>query len=590
MPQKASSHFLPCLPLFLGVALYLLCLPWMELRGSDEAVFASIAREMVETGRYFQPAFQGQPAQVFPLYPWLVCLCAGFQTPGLLAVRLPAVLAVFGMAAQAFWVGRRHRDTRTGALAAAIVLTTFGAFRVGIYGQAETLHACLLSGAWLAWHGLGALGRRWRLAWAVSLGLVFLDVLCAGLRATLLFYLPLLLTRMPPRTRRLLRAREHLECLCVFALALYLWFTLVCPQPLTGWSALVGPLSSSAVPEGFFSHLLHFPLRCLRDLMPWSLFLWIPFCLALKPLEPAGSLCGFLRATILTLFLLHWFMPGYSSLMMLPVLPGLAAMISFNLPIVMHRQERGWKRINRALSWGTLLILLYCALHWMWVGLGRITFQGASLSTGVPALGWCVALLSLLLGGWVWLQGRQPTGEGVAWLTLGVRLAWIALVVLPSFLTMGDRQYAARKLLGQIPREEGPLEGEAVRVPPGEPLYLLPRQKAFPAQMFYMDHRVLRLRKGEPLPGKPLYLIAGRQPLFPGWRWKKLSGPVDFQMHRKLEPSPLLLDGKMLLPNFPGRHYVRRELTPQEFPPHALEYYEPLWMNLYQGDPEPMDW
>ena len=137
MPQKASSHFLPCLPLFLGVALYLLCLPWMELRGSDEAVFAAIAREMVETGRYFQPAFQGQPAQVFPLYPWLVCLCAGFQTPGLLAVRLPAVLAVFGMAAQAFWVGRRHRDTRTGALAAALVLPPFGAFRPGIYGPAE---------------------------------------------------------------------------------------------------------------------------------------------------------------------------------------------------------------------------------------------------------------------------------------------------------------------------------------------------------------------------------------------------------------------------------------------------------------------
>lgn len=588
MQNNSFSHKLLWLPVLLGALLYLLCLPWMELRGSDEAVFAAVAREMLETRKFFTPAFQGQPAQIFPLYPWLVCLCSGFQTPGVLSVRLPAVLSVFGLALEAFLVARRHRDAQAGSLAAAIVLTTFGAMRVGIYGQAETLHAFLLSSAWFAWHGLGVLERRWRLAWGCALGLVFLDVLSTGLRGILLFYLPLLLTSMPPRTRRLLRSREHLECLCCLALGLYLWFTLVCPQPLTGWYALVGPLSSSAVPEGFFSHLLHFPLRCLRDLMPWSLFLWIPFCLALKPLEPAGSLCGFLRAVILTLFLLHWFMPGYSSLMMLPVLPGLAVVMSFNLPIVLHRWERGWGKLLRFLSWFSLGLLCYCALHWMWVGLGRITFQGAE--RGVELLGWSLSLFSLALGSWVWWQARRPTGEGLVWLTLGVRLAWIALVVLPNFLTMGDRQYAARKLLGQIPREEGPREGEAVRVPPGESLYLLPRQKAFPAQMFYTDRRVLRLRKGEAMPRKTLYVISEQQPLFPGWRWKKLAGPVDFQMHRKLEPSPLLPEGKMLLPNFPGRHYVRRELTPQEFPPHALEYYEPYWMNLYQGEPEPMDW
>ena len=592
--SSSSKSLLWVLPL-LAAGLYLLCLPWVELRGSDETVFAAIAREMIESGDYLHPSFQGQSVQVFPLYPWLVCLFSGFQTPGVWAVRLPSVLAVFGMAAQAFLLARRHRDTHAGLLAAAIVLSTLGAFRVGILGQAETLHAFLLSGAWFAWHTLGVLDRRWRLAWGVALGLVTLDVLCTGLRGVFLFYLPLLFTTKPPRTRRLLRSREHLECLAGCALALYLWVTLVCPQPLTGWYAMVGPLSTSAAPEGFFAHLFHFPFRCLRDLLPWAFLVWVPFCLALRPLEPAGSLCGFLRATILTLFLCHWILPGYSSLMMLPVLPALAVTMSFNLPIVMHRQERGWGRVNRVLTTVTLLALLYGMLHWLWVALGRITFLGASEEWAqvLPALGIGIVFLLAFLAAWVWCLGRAPRAEGLLWNVLGLRVAWCALMLLPAFLTHGNREAAAMGLLGENSApvmQEGPKVECDAELPKDAVVYLLSEKHSFPAQMHYLGHRVERLRKGDPLGAGPIYVVAESQPLFPGWDWKKLSGPVDFQLHRKLVPSPLVPDWRMLTWSYPGRQYHREDVYPETVSPYVRKYFEPVRMNLYRGEKLPLGW
>lgn len=580
---KPNSFLLLSLMLMAGV-LYLACVPWAELRGSDESVLATVAREMVANRSFFRTTFQGENVGIFPLYPWLIALFHGVGLPDVFAVRMPAILSVLGMAALADRMARRHRDGQAGAMAALIVLTSFGAMRVGILGQTESLHAFLLSCAWFSWHNLGAMGRRWSAAWGVALGFVSLDVLTIGLRAILLFYLPYLFTAMPPRTRQMLRSNAHLQWLVVYALALYLWVTLVCPQPLFALNSLVGPLSASAVHEGFFHHFFFFPFRCLLDLMPWGLFLWMPFCLALRPLEPAGSLCGFLRTVVLSLFVFYWLLPDYSSLLMMPALPAMAVMISFNLPIILHRHERQWGRLLLVAGILASLMLFYAAAGWFWVAMGRITFANTDFAFSMTAFAWIVVAVALLTGVFFWCRGHRVDAARIAWAAAGMRVAYVALFVLPLFMTIGDRRYVARKILDHSRGKEVqqtelyPLPGEE------DTIYLYSEDSPFPAQMFYLNRPVHRLRKAEELPKeKEVFLVGARQPLFPGWNWEKVSGPVDFQVHRQLRPNARDVDWRMFLWNYPGRQYERTEMLDEDFPDYARKYYEPRLMNLYRG-------
>ncbi|GEM_PF-7009821 len=578
----------------LAVLLYVACMPWMELRGSDEAVYATIASEMARSHNFLQPTFHGQPVGVFPLYPWLVCLFSGFQQPGEIAVRLPSVLAIFGMALGAFLMARRHRDAHAGVLAALIVLTSFGAMRVGIVGQGEALHAALLSGAWFLWHTLGPIKRKWNTAWGVSLGLIFLDLFNVGLRGVILFYLPFLFTTMPPRTRRLLRSKEHLRWLVFFALASYLWVTLFCKQSLLGWNALVGPLSSSAAPEGFFHHLLFFPFQCFWDMLPWGLFLWMPFCLALRPLEPSGSICGFLRAAVLCIFVSYWLLPGHSSLLILAALPPMAVMIAFTLPIVMHRNEPFWRRFGYL---GTAVVsvgLFYAIVHWAWVAAKKIQFENWDAVRAFPEYGIAVVIVLLLLLVAVCVWGRRPNALGLAWLAAGMRVTWVVMVSLTAFLTLENRGFVARQLMEGVPEKadaaisvtsaSAPIVDVKEEIPEGCVLYFMAEHYSYPAQLFYTGHAIRRIQKGEQLPKEEeVILAAENQPVFPGWTWDKINGPVNFNLHREVVPSPLAVEPMMFTWKFSGLVYRRVEVISDKYPEYGRDYYLEKPYNLYRG-------
>ena len=82
----------------LSLALYLGTLMLPELSAGDEAVNAAVARDMVETGHVLKTSLYGQPVKYFPLYSWLVTLCSGFGPPSVFTLRLPAALALGGLA------------------------------------------------------------------------------------------------------------------------------------------------------------------------------------------------------------------------------------------------------------------------------------------------------------------------------------------------------------------------------------------------------------------------------------------------------------------------------------------------------------
>ena len=577
-PLKAIIFLFAFLALF-----HLACLPLSELRASDESIYAAIAGDMLQNGHYLQPHFDGVPCQSFVLYPWLTLLCSGFHLPTTVTVRLPALLSTFGLAILAGVIAARHRDRRAGWTAAMITLTCFATLRIGIVAQTETLHAFLLAAAWFWLYEYGPQKQRWQLAWGGALAMVFLDTLNVGIKAPILFYLPLLVTPMPPRMRRQLQHSAHIGWLVSFALLFYLWVQLICHQPVIGWNAFPG--NTAGGDESFLAHFLTFPIKCILYTMPWGVLVWTPFCLGLRPLEPPGSISGFLRALVICPFVCYWLLPGHSPLFLLCSLAPLAILISFHAQVVLHRYDLAYNRLMNFFGFLSIAAVLLCALFWLAVAAGRIQIMPA-IDALPPANLWLTALAIAVVSALVaWralttmLRGHQEFKA--AWIACAARFAYAAIALPLFFVTLQDRRYVAQLLRSELPPPgiaDAPLPEENFSTCQEEigTVYLLGSGSSYPAQMFYLGRPIKRISHlAEELPRNEevVYLLARSQPLLSDRSWTQLSPPVNMNLLREFH---LELQGAGL--DFNG--IITRRPTDN---PDLPRYQPPDFLRLYRG-------
>ena len=138
---------------------------------SDEAFYAQAGREMVETGDWVTPRYNGGYRFEKPvMFYWLVALAYLPAGAGEFAARLPSALAGLGLVLAAFACARRWYDDDTALLAGAVTATSFG--YVGWARQALpdlALAFFVTAATWAAFEALAvsrAAGgrRRWWLA------------------------------------------------------------------------------------------------------------------------------------------------------------------------------------------------------------------------------------------------------------------------------------------------------------------------------------------------------------------------------------------------------------------------------------------
>ncbi len=571
--------------LLFGVLIYLCALPFSELRATDEAVYAAVAQDMCENGNWLNPHFQGMPCKIFPLYPWLVSLCSFFQTPTDFTVRLPAALAIFGMAIIAGITASKHRGEGCGIAAALIVMSSFVCMRMGLIAQSETLHAFLISAAWFYWYETGPQRLHWERAWGISLGLVALDMLNVGLKAPLFFYVPLLLATRPPRIKRQLQHHAHILWLLLYALLFYLWVRTFSQQPVFSWDSIVGG-TADPTPQSFFAHLVIFPVSCLVYLLPWGLLAWMPFCLALRPLEPPGSVCGFLRAVVFSLFFFCWIMPGASPLRLLPVVAPLAVLISFNLEIVLQRGLHFWRWCINSTACLLVLGMFIAAFFWGLGALGRVTLLPVEMTESLLSNAF-YAVLAILIFACAVLTIMRCFGTspllGIGWCAFGCRFLYLAVMLPLFFGTVEDRRYAAGQIRGQFPppvnalqpqREvEETFDDNSAQI---KHIYLV-SEASYSAISFYLGRPVIRITNPTtdlPAHAPVVYMLSTTPPTIPERSWKAISPESNFTMKRQFHAEM----------NSSRREFnlkITREpsLNPAELP----GYRPPAQFRLYKG-------
>ena len=515
-----------------------------QLRRSDEALNAAYALEMAGTS-FSETALYGASVPGYPLYPWLVKICSMGGIPSTLALRLPAFIALAIIAVASGIFALKLQSPFAGILASCIVMLSVVSFKIGILANVDIVASCLLTCAWYILYIYGWSKRQWGLAWAIALALVFICTFGWGLKAVLIFYLPMFFLWNRLDGFETLQSPQHIVS-AIIALALMVARYFVFPNtPLLPWKALafVNP------PETFADYLWHLVGMLPKTafyLLPWTLLSWAPFCLALRQFELHRIACHYLRVIVSSTFVLFLLMPGGSPLHLLPVLGPFAVLVGVHSEIVFRRYRDFFAWLLRLVAWLCFIGAILGILFWLAVVCNalRLDFMSASASyfalgcSAIAMLGVCFAIL--------FNGGRLSFRTCTLWLILCCSLLYTSLWRLPN----ARFQSAARKCAEMLSSKQGlevePASAatlrEAMAKDGSETLYLAMPQLlevgTILVENFYLHVKIKYVKDMQtdlPQDCKVAYVLSPFIPAVQQWEWKAFSPNVPIGRKRTLQ-------------------------------------------------------
>jgi 4-amino-4-deoxy-L-arabinose transferase-like glycosyltransferase len=122
-------------------------LGYPSLLDPDEAHYAQITREMLQSGNWMVPVLDGKPYIDKPIFfHWLQGLSMTILGETEFAARLPSALAAIALIAIVWWLGARLFDRETGEAGAAMFATVPFTFALASIGQFDMVYTAFLFG------------------------------------------------------------------------------------------------------------------------------------------------------------------------------------------------------------------------------------------------------------------------------------------------------------------------------------------------------------------------------------------------------------------------------------------------------------
>jgi 4-amino-4-deoxy-L-arabinose transferase-like glycosyltransferase len=434
----------------LAALLFLPALGRRDLWNPDEPRYGQVAREMVASGDYLVPHFNGRLyTQKPPLMFWSMA-ASGFLLGGIdeTAVRLPSALAAIGAVLLVYWLGLRLFDRRSGWLAAIVFATCAKVMWQARCGQIDMLLTFLVLSAVCCWMKGRLDGKpAFSYLFFILAALATLAKGPVGLLPPLLSILAFLLLTLDGAGFRDLRLGRGL---LMWWGVVVLWLApalLLGGDPYANDILLRQNVTRYVNPWGHHQPLWYFLQVLPVDFLPWSLFL------------PAAIVAGrsldlerrrhllFLGCWVVVTVLFFSVSPGKRTVYILTCYPALALLTGAGLAVwsrgALGGRSRAW------LAWPAT---------WFAAVLGFVAFAVpyASRWTEMPAFAepllvplaigiGALAAAAAIAAVFAW---RGRVGPMVAALALG-----LALTTLPMFawlLPRLDRELSLRELAGVI--------------------------------------------------------------------------------------------------------------------------------------------
>jgi 4-amino-4-deoxy-L-arabinose transferase-like glycosyltransferase len=367
-----ENRYVPLL--LLALPIYFIALGANTIWDANEAFYVETPRQMVATGDYIHPSFNGQPRENKPVLSyWIV---AGFYQlfgESVAVERLAIALGALATIAAAFLIGRALSGTATGVLAALIFATAprvvFFSRRIMIDVYLTCFLALTLAFFVMA---LRTPSRRVRylVLMYVAVGLGFLTKGPVAIGLPVLVLVVWLLTE-----RRVSALRELMilpGALIVLAIAAPWWVALYSAR---GWQPLydffitenVGRYSSAMTTSRPFWFFL--PVLLADILMPWAPLLVVPLVSYWRGMgeggrQEEGLIRRLLWWWVIAIVLFFSMAASKEDLYIYPAMPAAAALIAHALLTTRFgAADAGLRGVLAAI--GALCVLLAAGAFWL---------------------------------------------------------------------------------------------------------------------------------------------------------------------------------------------------------------------------------
>lgn len=463
----------------------------------------------------------------YPLYSVLVKLLTGGGFSMITALRLLPCLALLLLAGIVFLTNWKAKGLTSGIVGVAALMVNFITIEKFSDGNPVLLGSLGVFSTWMIWFALGVWRGDWKMAWIFSFLIGGLTFYAIGFTGLILIVLPMLFLRRPLTTWTKPRGIAFYLGLSILVLFILLWgIPRWTAEEEAGWQQTA--LSFPTIGE-YLWHLVSFPFDAAIRFMPWTLFVWAPFCPAIVPLDDNPLLSRYLRTLFLGTFVLLWISPLTQSRDMFFMIPPLAVLLALNYWIVVRRY--GWK-ILKFFQFIAVILVILCAaaacsllipseslpamLSEPLYGIKHSPLLQISLITVTAGL--VFALISVVMcarGARIWLT--------IITLSAAVILPYRGLVIPYQNLEKRKAEVGSR-FRGSIPERETPtLVYRMYNIPP---LY---------SEMHYFDIRIKTIKTPEELPeDKPVvYVFASSVPSAPDRTWERLY--AEFHRNQEIE-------------------------------------------------------
>lgn len=240
----------------------------------------------------------------YPLFHLLVSGLIKSGVPVEYALRMISIIALAGLTVLTGIAAYRQHGQVAGVVAAAVMMSCNIIMEKSLEGYPYNLTLLFLLSGWLIWFYFGAGSGSWNKAWFFAFLFCGLGFYTCGLKAVIFFILPLVFMRRPLTIWSKLRRKGLL-----FGLLALLFFVFIWLIPIYVLKIPIRPLDVDFSWGKYMEHLRDFPVGVVMRLLPWSIFIWAPFCVGLHPLDEHPIFSRFLRTIFFVLFFIIWLSP-----------------------------------------------------------------------------------------------------------------------------------------------------------------------------------------------------------------------------------------------------------------------------------------
>lgn len=499
-------------------AFLLLSVPAMFLPelSHEEALHATIAREMLHNNDFVTPHFQGSAILVAPMCAWVLSLIS--MTVGLneATIRLVGILPTVLLALICMFTVRRAVPGGGALATGAAVCSSLAAIYIGGVAENDMLFALFINAAWISFYLLSRERKRWMYAWSTAHLLLVCALLTGGTQALFFFYFPLLLMRRPLKIIRRLWKLEHLFPLAVLVIGMICWLLLV-PFVKEEVVRVFQEFTPAEHAVGYLRRVVEFPLRAVLGFVPWVFLAWPGFCAAFHPLEKNPVLCQYLRTIVYSLFYFFWIFPASDSKVLLPLIGPVAILLGMNYQLLIRRYSRQLRMLPLGLSGIAVAGIIATAVTGVLLRLQVITWQVPTPM--ILVTGGCMLVAAGIVTV-VWLNRRKaPVWLLVAGSVMAIQLTAVGSLQVYNHLYNSHSRDFAR--------------GFSTNLPLGVTVYeIIPGHDLYPSECYYLNRQVVRLNNIADLPvrAKNVYVLGRhRMPVSPFYEWHELSDITEYK-------------------------------------------------------------